>query len=449
MTGGNETAHSEWGITSLEPFLPTVPVPSIVFEWAALMPLVIYLASYKSSHTLVGKTSLTGRLCIGLFSKLGVLGKVASLLKEGSDDLDRACSISELKKDVWDANFGSKFPCANGAASALITSYATRAKIPISVESTIPSSGPTSEPTNPAAGQQPQFRRYQTLHLLQLSRGAPPRTLVDRVRIFQLSLAFQLLLIFCLLGCAVIAALFGLIGTAAAIVTSVCIQLSCQVTQIQRPSRFLGGNEPGQACMLTALHNNATTWCLFAGDRGIIDGILNKSMIYSVNCKFGERSTRVLSYIFATLGFLQLLSMTYVASQKGWDGIGLLVLVTVCWAWEHVAQSDTSVVKEWITASDIDVKATTFEFSGRTAMLGSIQVWKKTPVETWMDDILAPTPRREVWLSYLAGTNDFRGTVDLEKTLNDRDKRWVEGNVSRTREALKIWEQKLAVNLIP
>ncbi|KAH8778240.1 hypothetical protein F5882DRAFT_407756 [Hyaloscypha sp. PMI_1271] len=142
------------------------------------MPLVIYLASYKSSHTLVGKTSLTGRLCIGLFSKLGVLGKVASLLKEGSDDLDSACSISELKKDVWDANFGSKFPCANSAASALITSYATRGKIPISVESTIPSSGPTSEPTNPTAGQQPQFRRYQTLHLLQLSRGAPPRTLV-------------------------------------------------------------------------------------------------------------------------------------------------------------------------------------------------------------------------------------------------------------------------------
>ncbi|OBT57607.1 hypothetical protein VE04_01449 [Pseudogymnoascus sp. 24MN13] len=449
MSGRNESTRSEWGTTGLEPFLPIVPAPSIAFEWAALIPLVIYLASYKSSHTLVGKTSLTGRLCIGLFPKLGVLGNVASLLKEGSDYLDRACSISELRKDVWDANFGSKFPCANGAASDLITCYVTRGNMPISVESTIPSSGPTFEPTNPTAQQQPQFRRYQTLHLIQLSRGASPLTLVDKVRNFQLSLAFQLLLIFCLLGCAIITALFGLIGTTAAIVTSVCIQLCCQVTQIQRPSRFLGGNEPGQACMLTALHNNATTWCLFAGDRGIVDGILNKSMIYSVNCRFGERSTRVLSYIFAILGFLQLLLMTYVASQKGWDGIGLLALVTVCWAWEHVVQSDNSVVKEWVTTSDIDVKVTTFEFSGRTAMLGSIQVWKKTFVETWMDDILEPTPRREVWLSYLAGTNDSRATVDIEKTLNDRDKRWVKGNVSRTREALKIWKQKIAVNTVP
>lgn len=141
--------------------------------------------------------------------------------------------------------------------------------------------------------------------------------------------------------------------------------------------------------------------------------------------------------------------MTYVASQKGWDGIGLLAMVTVCWAWEHVVQSDTSVVKKWVTASDIDVKVTTFEFSGRTAMLGSIQVWKKTSVETWMVDILEPTPRREVWLSYLEGTNDFRATVDLEKTLNDRDKRWVNGNISRTREALKIWKQKIAVKIVP
>lgn len=90
MTGKNETAHTEWRTTGLEPFLPIVPAPSIVFEWAGLIPLVIYLASYKSSHTLVGKTSLTGRLCIGLFPKLGVLGNVSSLLKEGSDYLDRA-----------------------------------------------------------------------------------------------------------------------------------------------------------------------------------------------------------------------------------------------------------------------------------------------------------------------------------------------------------------------
>ncbi|KAF4629280.1 hypothetical protein G7Y89_g8866 [Cudoniella acicularis] len=411
------------------------------FEWAAIIPLVIYLASYKFSHTLVGKTSLTGRLYIGLFPKLGILGSVASLLNEGSDYLDRVCSISELKKEVWDANFGGTFTCANGAASALITSYATKGRKPISVESTTPDSGPTSPPKDLSIKHQPEFRRYQTLHVFQYSRTNVPRTITDKLLRWHFAATFKIVMISGLMACAVVAVFFGLLGTAVAILTSACIQVCCQLVRIQRPGRFLDPNELGQACMLTSLHNNATTWYLFAGDRGIVDGILNKSMIYSISGKLGDTSTKVLASIFATLELLQLLSMTYVASQKGWDGIGMLILVISCWIWEKAVYSEKSVVREWITEAGIDISVTTFEFSGRTPMLGAIQLWKQNPIEVWMDNILQPTPRRQVWLSYLAGTNTLDFIVGLEKSLDRRDKRWVTGNASRTKEALKIWKE--------
>jgi hypothetical protein len=74
--------------------------PDIIFEWAALIPLVIYLATYHYSYQLVGKTALAGIINVGLFPKLGVLDGIADLLKEGADFLDRACSISELRRDV-------------------------------------------------------------------------------------------------------------------------------------------------------------------------------------------------------------------------------------------------------------------------------------------------------------------------------------------------------------
>ncbi|KAF8852889.1 hypothetical protein BDZ45DRAFT_749076 [Acephala macrosclerotiorum] len=422
MPSGNDSSHVEWGITGLKPYFKVVPAPDIIFEWAAIIPL--------EDST------------FGLFPKLGILGSVASLLKEGSDYLDRACSISELKKEVWDTNFGGTFPCANGAASALITSYATRGQTPISVESTTPESGPTSTLKNLSIEHQPEFRRYQTLHVFQYSRSTATRTIIDKLLHMHFSTAFQISMIVFLLACAAVAVLVGLFGTAAAILISACIQLCCQLVRIQRPGRSLDPNELGQACMLTSLHSNATSWCLFAGDRGVVDGILNKSMIYSVSCKFGDKSTRVLAYIFSMLGFLQLLPMTYVASQKGWDGIGLLILVTVCWSWEKLVYSEKSVVRQWITEADIDITVTTFEFSGRTAMLGAIQLWKKNPVEAWMDNILQPSARRQVWLSYLAGTNTLAHIMELEKSLDKRDRRWVTGNVSRTKEALKIWEEK-------
>lgn len=43
----------------------------IVSEWAALLPLVIYLASYQDDFITTGDISLLGRLPVGLFPSLG------------------------------------------------------------------------------------------------------------------------------------------------------------------------------------------------------------------------------------------------------------------------------------------------------------------------------------------------------------------------------------------
>jgi hypothetical protein len=55
---------------SLLSVIPIPPLPNIVSEWASLIPLAIYLASYRYDHRLVGKIALHGRLSVGIFPKL-------------------------------------------------------------------------------------------------------------------------------------------------------------------------------------------------------------------------------------------------------------------------------------------------------------------------------------------------------------------------------------------
>lgn len=103
----------------------SLPIPpSIVAEWTALIPLVAHLASYRHDHQLAGEAALSGRLNVSLFPRLGVLDGIARLLAGGPDFLDRVSTLGEVSRHVWDVNWGSSFPCANGAASSIITAYA-------------------------------------------------------------------------------------------------------------------------------------------------------------------------------------------------------------------------------------------------------------------------------------------------------------------------------------
>ena len=130
MQSSNNTSSSPGrtnglGTIAYNPFLslPTIP-PNIVVEWTSLIPLVAHLASYRHDHQLAGEAALSGRLNASLFPRLGVLDGIARLLTGGADFLDRVSTLSEVSNHVWDVNWGSAFPCANGAASSFITAYA-------------------------------------------------------------------------------------------------------------------------------------------------------------------------------------------------------------------------------------------------------------------------------------------------------------------------------------
>ena len=112
------------GTLIYNPVLSLPIPPNIVAEWTSLIPLVAHLASYRHDHQPAGEAGLSGRLNVSLFPRLGVLNGIARLLAGGPDFLDRVSTLGEVSRHVWDVNWGSAFPCANGAASSIITDYA-------------------------------------------------------------------------------------------------------------------------------------------------------------------------------------------------------------------------------------------------------------------------------------------------------------------------------------
>lgn len=424
------------GVIGKKPYLTPADLPAIWSEWIALIPLVIYLASYGFSHTLVGKTALCESIGVGFFPKLGVIGSIVDLLKGSSEYIDKACSISEFRREVWDVNWGSVFPCVNGAASDIITKYALqRAGPPIKTSNLVKDEATQATPAVP------QFRRPQTLHVLQCTRkkdeaGAKPN-----------ALPASILLSVLLLGGAVVSYLYGLYGTFAALLISVAFQASQQCIKVQSPSEYLGDNEHGRVmgCMLVAVHQNASTWYLYTGERGIIDGILNKSMIHSVGACYDTKGTVCMIWFLRLLSLLQLLDLTFVAAQKGWDGIGLSVVLLVAWIAEDVVYSESRLAKVFLGRYRIQITAKTFEFTGRTPMLGAIQLFKGNPVDVWMDGILVASDRRKVWLKKLSGTSNNAEDVALETGLDPDDKDWVSDNYTWSMDAEILMKQEFNV----
>lgn len=439
---------------------------SVIFEWVALVPLAIYLASSRLSHQLVGQTALTGFICVGLFPRLGVLGSIADFLQHSPDFLDRASSVSELRRTVWDVNWGSVFPCANGAASDMLVAHVLRhTKIEIIPDEVKPhqataapmSQGKPQKPThnqNMSGGAssvaslvtppKAKFRRHQTLHILDCS-GPSSRNNPSNPRLGSsgLPLLFEVVLLFGLLGVCTVTALFGLYGTAAAIFLSVLFRVSRQLVHVERPSGYLQcnlGNVPG--CMLVALHENASTWYLYKGSRSVVDCLLNKTMIQSITSLSGTGVW--LAYFLRLLQIVQLLAMTYVAGQKGWDGVALLSLIVVAWAFDSVIYSDERMAALWLQREGVAIEARSFQFSGRNSMIGAIQVLSGSTVTSWMDGILVPSTRREFWLWEL-GVQEYKP----EKFLSDDDRKWVDKHRELTNMAVEtIRKPKAEENVV-
>lgn len=193
------------GSLNLPGFFAVPPLVNFIAEWAALIPLACYLASYHHPHQLVGQVALLGRVSVSLFPKLGVLGGISKLVERGPEVFDIASTIGPSSRKVWDVKWRGSFPCANGAASSYIAESLLKHKrkvikipeaVPVVPEFQSPISSAWSDSTKrpgvtdlkdackssglnhtvPSAKTpgEPNFRRYQTLHVLHFSKSPRP-----------------------------------------------------------------------------------------------------------------------------------------------------------------------------------------------------------------------------------------------------------------------------------
>ncbi|KAK8851010.1 Herpesvirus glycoprotein N [Apiospora arundinis] len=431
------------GSLNIEPLLPCPPLPNIVSEWAAILPLVCHLAGQRDDYNTSGDVALMGRLSVGLFPRLGTLSGLARLLDRATKYLDYASTRGGTSRTVWDVKWGSVFPCANGAACAVISEFLlTRdRKPPQRMPETLSSLSEKSDGDEKCTPQsrfrirpvissfssglrrstlkaekvnEEGFRRCQLLHVYRLYRKPKRHSLGDQITQLRLSIPGQLVCFVILIGLAVLLCLFGCFGSATLIACTSVSELVAMRVPIRRPSTYLQNNEAHDACMLTAPHENATEWHLYIGDRGIVDTLLNKPMFVVPE----GRSAHLAARWFWFANVLQLAAMTFVAAQKGWDGVLMLALLAIHWALRWFS-SGQDLARDWLAREGIDGDVRSFEFGGRYAMMGGIQVLSGSTATRWMDTILAPHPRREAWLKVLRGE-------ESTESFGNHDASWLE-----------------------
>ncbi|KAI4215748.1 MAG: hypothetical protein LQ351_001735 [Letrouitia transgressa] len=463
------------GSLGLSPFIAITPVPTILAEWAALIPLICHLAGYDEDPQMVGELALTGHLVVEVFPKLGLLNGIRKLLEGGADFLDRANVVGSTSSKIWDVNWGSTFPCANGVATAMVTEYALNQRrhnvvqgpvntsaVATDVEAKDPKSTPTAkwpeldiastktlsetlssknvEKAVPKRSTAARFRRYQTLHIIQVARKSNhsrDKSRIPRYISSRVSIAASVIIP---IGVTVLLGLLGAYGTAAVLLSGALSKLVCRLLQMDRPSGFLENNEDHNGCMLRAAHDNASTWYLYVGDRGPIDGLLNKTMLSLPG------SSKRLAIYFRLAHLFQLLAMTFVAAQKGIDGICLVILMVASYAL-RLLSGKQRIAKQWLEANGVRINAHTFEFGGRVAMIGAIHLLNGSKNPAWMDGIIVPCARRNAWLSEINPAT--QSEVQHEETLRQlspSDQSWVQLQSRLTREAAKMIDDTLKKN---
>ena len=388
------------GTLDLEPLLHLPALPNIIMEWAAIIPLVCHLVSFRRDWQATGEISLLGRINLGLFPKLGTLSGLSRLLFCGQGFLDQASIRGGTTSMVWDVRWGSVFPCANGAANGIVSEClqsrelrpptqmpetVAETKLPAAAQATVPPNSPNATNMRPsiAAGRSigavkpldlksNQFRRYQTLRVLRFrltSKQKPQGYCCSTGIMLRCRRIVPLIFLFLW---AVMSALCGAYGTAGLLLCSTISHAIADQVSIQRPSGYLQSNEVCDgSCMLVASHQNSQEWTLFIGDRGVIDSLLNKPMISVSQC----RINRVIAVWFRIAHLLQLLIMTFVAAQKGWDGVLLLALMAadIPTRWRF---RNRGLAKSWISDARVTADVYTFHFSSRMVMLGAIELFR-------------------------------------------------------------------------
>ena len=437
------------GILGLSTYIPIHHLPSIISEWSALIPLVCHLANYEEDHRMVGELALAGHLTVGLFPRLGYLDGIWRLLEGGPDFFDRANTKSEASYKVWDVNWGSIFTRANGSATSMITDYALRKHekatsmpeevlaeppcLPGAAAATIPVSNHRNK-----APTKSTFRRYQELHIIRMNRKNKTRTLKSTLLLLMVSRLGKVLYHLILVGLFVVLCLLGAFGSAGIIANGLVSKIVCMLLRTERPPGYLENNEHHEACMLSAVHENANTWYLYLGDRGVVDSLLNKTML---SC---PPASRILMIYFRLAHVLQLLAMTFVAAQKGIDGVSLVVLLLINYSFQYLFGGH-QMVRKWLEAEHVSVDAHTFRFSGRTAMLGAIHINSEARGASWMDTLLMPCPRIKAWLDELKGATEIRDRPNPAlQALSPSDRSWVLLNSQLAVQAARLIRQKMS-----
>ncbi|KAI1190787.1 hypothetical protein F5B17DRAFT_38908 [Nemania serpens] len=461
FSSGSEARLGSLGIL---PFIPVPALPNIIAEWAAILPLVCHLATQRDDYLTTGDIALRGRLCVGVFPRLGTLSGLGRLLGRKNKYLDSASIRAGSSRTVWDIKWGSAFPCANGAACAAITRYlrsqGQASAPPLRMPERL--SPPERPPQLPqlsfekpslrsnisrisscgdSGANRPKkddgVRRNQVLHVYKLGYCGQKRpSLRRRLDRIGLSVPGRILWSSLLLALAVFFALFGSYGTSVLVLCTSVSELVAQGVTIRRPSTYLKNTEAHDACMLVASHQNATEWHLFIGDRGVVDTLLNKPMFVLPD----ERSASVFAAAwFWVANLLQFAAMTFVAAQKGWDGVSMVVLLAVHWALRWFPHGDQYLASNWVEREGIGAHVRSFEFTGRTAMMGAIQILAGNACTRWMDDILVPHARREAWLKCLRGET-------LTEKLEPRDALWLDFALEGSLAAANVLMQTFGIS---
>ena len=440
---------SDLATSGLKPYLSIPNIPSIVTEWAALFPLVAHLANHGEESRMIGELALEGHLTVGLFPKLGYLDGLRRLLQGGSDFLDRANANSEATYKVWDVNWGSVFTRANGSAISILTDHALRKERPATQlpdKVILPAAQPPATPSPANVAPPPQlgatmkavFRRDQKLHIVRMSRTKQKSTMRGTILILFVSRSGEIIYLALLLGLVVVLCLLGAFGSATIVLNGLISKLACRLLRVKRPLGYLENNEHHDACMLSAVHENAQTWYLYIGDRGVIDWLLNKNMLAP------PPGGRWQTVYFRIAHILQLLAMTFVAAQKGIDGVCLVVLLAVHYAFSYIFGGH-KVSRQWLEAEGVSMNARTYIFSGRTPRIGAIHSLSQARDTAWMDALIVPCPRISVWLDGLRCSADERSHMEISmQKLSSSDRSWVIHNTQLTDQAVRKIREELS-----
>lgn len=380
---------------------------------------------------MVGELMLIGRLTIGLFPKLGYLNGIWRFLDRGPDFLDRANTRSECKFKVWDASWGSTFTRANGTASSMITEYALSKHWEVHIAPEPIRQSPTSESAGPSS----PFRRHQTLHVVRLHRKVQLSSFKTRDLRASLHKAGQSLYVLSLLGMITLLVLLGAYGTSIVLLSSILSKAVCFFINMSRPPGYLESNERQEACMLSAAHDNASTWYLYIGDRGVVDWLLNKTMLTLPYTK--SKSMNLFAAYFHSAHLLQILAMTYVAAQKGIDGVSLLALMLGNYG-VRLLGGRYQIARQWLDREGVGVEARTFRFSGRTPMVGCVHSLSGAGNANWMDALISPSRRREIWLQELSTAGEDGWEEFKHECLNSSDSTWVRLHTQLARDAVDL-----------